>query len=294
MHTRRRFSDEGLYVLLFGTLQIISPMPASLYTPISELFAFLITEFVPRFHKRVQQNLTTIFPERSPTEIKRLVKKTFATIIWNLFLLEKWYRTPKHRIDRFVELRGKEILDTYAGKPIVAVCAHLGLFPLVPVYLQWEGYPLRYVGRHANNPFANRMMSRMLAKRGIRYYDKKTLQRGIRKAGQWLAQGNILCLHSDQYSGEGVRVTMFGKDVYAPTGAAVFARKYHCQMVGIFIERKRGYRHVIQVEGPYPLRHTNNAGEDIRENTQFFFTRFEHFIRRRPEEWFTLLTKIFR
>jgi len=269
-------------------------MPAFLVAPVAGFLARLLTKLLPKFRRLVEGNLAAAFPELTPEEQKRLVMKTLSTVMFNALLLGKWYRMPKERIDRFVELRGKEILDGLTGRPLVAVCAHLGFFPLFTAYLQWQGYPLRYVGRHANNPFVNRMVSRMLARREIRFYDKKDMRSAVRAAGQWLAAGNILCLHSDQYSGEGVRVKIFGHDTCAPTGAAVFARKHRCPVIGIFIEKGRGFRQVIRIEGPYPLRHTEDREADIKGNTQFFFDRFAHFVRRHPEEWFTWTSRIFR
>lgn len=294
MDKRRDNSYIILYVILFGVLQITSRTPGFLYKPISKVLARLLENLLPKFKRMVVKNFARAFPELTATQQQQLLHKTFSTIIFNALLLGKWYRLPKEKVERFITCDGIEILDKFTGKPLVAISAHLGNFPLYTAYLQWQGYPLRYLGRHANNPYVNRMISRMLSQKKIFFFDKKNLRNALRKANQWLAEGKILCLHSDQYSGEGVKVNVFGNRVFAPTGAAVFARKYRCPVIGIFIEKKGRYQHIIKIEGPYPLQYSENQEEDIQNHTQFFFDRFVEYIRKSPEEWFTWTTRIFR
>ncbi|MGB9642816.1 MAG: lysophospholipid acyltransferase family protein, partial [Candidatus Ratteibacteria bacterium] len=109
-----------------------------------------------------------------------------------------------------------------------------------------------------------------------------------------LKQKNALCLLIDQHSGKGTEVCFFGKIVHAPTGAAVFARKFDANVFGVFIRRRKKFKHTIFIEGPYPLAKTENSEKDYKDNTQFFYSRIEYFVRQSPEEWFTWLHRRFR
>jgi len=207
-----------------------------------------------------------------------------------------WTKISPEKALNFIEFRNLDVLKKFSlsKKPIIAVSAHTGNFALMLASLIYAGLPLTWIARDANNQYLARFMNRTRRKKGIYCINKENLTQAIAASSNWLKEGNTLCLLIDQHSGKGTEVKFFGKNVQAPTGPAVFARKFDAPVFGVFIRHKKRFRHVIFVEGPYDLRKTEKPEDDYQKNIQFFYNRIEHYVRENPEEWFTWLHRRFR
>ena len=139
-----------------------------------------------------------------------------------------------------------------------------------------------------------RFIQRFRDRVGMPFISKENVRNAVRDSGRWLRRGGIVSFYVDQHAGRGARALFFGHPVRVPEGAAVFARKYGCPVVGIFSWRNDDGRHTVVVEGPYHLRKTGNAPADIQENTEYFIHRVQVHVAAHPEQWFTWLTRRFR
>ena len=195
-----------------------------------------------------------------------------------------------------VEVEGVENLYTAMkeGKGVVAVCAHIGNFPMMQARLSLMGLPVHTIIRDSNNPYFARFWVQTRKKMGIPFISKWDLKGTVQKSQEFLKEGKVVCFYLDQHANNGVKVKMFGKDVFVPRGAAVFARKNMCPVIGLFTYRKKFNKHHIIIEGPYHLKCSENQAHDIQEYTTFFIGRVEHYVKMYPEQWFSWLHKRFR
>jgi KDO2-lipid IV(A) lauroyltransferase len=148
--------------------------------------------------------------------------------------------------------------------------------------------------RDTNNKYLARYAQKWRKKMGVPAISKWKLKKTIKESQKWIREGGILCFYIDQYHRKGVKCSLFGKIFSAPVGPSVFARKYGIPVIGIFTYRLGIEKHKLVIEGPYPIRRSNNIDEDIKENTALFIKRIEYYVAKYPEQWFSWLHRVFR
>jgi len=287
------FTYIGMYEVFF----IFKIFPLSSYRFLSFLLGNFGYYTMRKTRKRIISNLKIAFGnEKTLEEMKKLAKKILIEIILNS--METIYLTlvSKKELLKLVEIDGEEKLHNCLKekKGAVAVCAHLGNFPLMQARLTIAGFPVKAIIKDSNNPYLARFWQKTRNKMGIPFISKWDIKNAVLQSQYFLKQGEIVCFYLDQHAGNGVKAKMFGKDVFVPRGAATFSRKNRCPVIGLFPYRKKGNRHKIIVEGPYNLKITENPNQDIIENSCFFIKRVEHFVRMYPDQWFSWLHRRFR
>ncbi|MCM8758299.1 MAG: lysophospholipid acyltransferase family protein [Candidatus Omnitrophica bacterium] len=285
------------YIVFYGFFNVLKALPGIFYPVISKITGYFFYYSIPSLRKKIKKNLDAAYEGcLSQKQKKRLIKKIIEKQVFFFTEWALWAKMEKQKALGLVEFDNIHPLKkvVFSKKPVVIVSAHIGNFAVMIAALTYIGLPLTWIARDANNEYLARFMDRTRKKKGIFGISKKNLYQAIAESSLWLKKGNSLCLLIDQHSGRGTNVLFFGKKVQAPTGPAIFARKYDAMVFGAFIQHLRGFKHKIFIEGPYEIVKTNNSEQDIRENTQFFYKRIEHYIKQKPEEWFTWLHRRFR
>lgn len=286
-----------LYVLIIEGFLLVILLPVSLYRLISRLLGDFAYYTMKESRKRVLQNLKIAFGDaKSLAERQYICRSLLNQIVLNSMELLALLKIPLETLKASIQIENEAVLKeiSASGKSAVAVCSHLGNFPVKQVRLVAAGYPVSAIIRNANNPYLNRFWRTLMNKVEMKPIFKADLKKAIEQAQATLKQNDILCLYLDQHAGKGVKVKFFGRDVSVPVGAAVLARKYDCPVIGLFCYRLPSGKHKIVVEGPYQLTRTNQAGEDIQKNTGFFMQRVEHYVRAYPDQWFSWMHRRFR
>ncbi|HDD64820.1 MAG TPA: hypothetical protein ENF61_01770 [Firmicutes bacterium] len=285
------------FVNVYGFYLLTKIVPFSFLPVISKIMGFFASSVILKFKKLVFRNLKIAFGDDMDRKER---EKIFRRLLYEMFLnfLEILSLPKIHpdRIKKMVKVEGENILKDALkrGKGVVGVCAHLGNFPLMQIFLVKAGYPVNMIARDTNNIYLARFGINLRKKLGTPSISKWDLKRAIEESKKWIKNNGILCFYLDQHAGNGVKVKFFGRDVFAPVGAAVFARKYGSCAVGIFSFRENNGKHRIVIEGPYQLKKTSNPSKDIVENTAFFLKRVEYYVRKYPEQWFSWLHRRFR
>jgi len=247
--------------------------------------------------KRVINNLKIAFGNRfNEKEREKICRGLLCEIILNFFELLMMTKISEKEFEKLFICEGEEKIKESLKKKkgIVGVCSHLGNFPLMQVYLWRKGYPVNMIVRDSNNIYLARYGRKLREKIGIPSISKWNLKKAIEESRKWLREGGILCFYLDQHAGNGVKAEFFGRKVFVPVGAAVFARKFQSEILGFFSYRLPSGKHKIVIEGPYPLIKTSNLSEDIKKMTSYFIKRVENYVEKYPEQWFSWLHRRFR
>ncbi|MCM8803674.1 MAG: lysophospholipid acyltransferase family protein [Candidatus Omnitrophica bacterium] len=272
-------------------------MPFFLIPKLSEIIRFVVLSTMRKTRNRVIKNIEIAFGDKySYKEKKEICKELFKNIILNFLELDQLTKIKKEKIRNMVEIEGENILNEVLKKEkgVVAICAHLGNFPIAQTILSMKGYPINMIVRDTNNRYLARYAENWLRKMKVSAISKWNLKKALEESKKWLNKKGILCIYIDQHARNGVKCNFFGKSVYIPIGAAVFARKYDSPVIGIFIFKTGLNKHRIIIEGPYEIKKTKNISEDIKENTSFFIKRVEYYVEKYPEQWFSWLHRMFR
>ncbi|HOJ30800.1 MAG TPA: lysophospholipid acyltransferase family protein [bacterium] len=294
---REHIADIFGYLFFFGVFNIIRLLPSMLYPRIGKTTGKFFYIIAGSLKKKIRNNIIAAYgnqlsPEERTFMTKKIIEKnTFFFIEWAL-----WTKIHPQCALTLIEFKNIEPLMQVcqSKKPVILVSAHLGNFALMIAALIYAGLPVTWIARDANNQYLARYMDRIRRKKGVFGINKANLSQAIGLSLDWLKQKKALCLLIDQHSGKGTEVCFFGKIVQAPTGAAVFARRFDASVFGVFIKRRKKFKHTIFIEGPYNLAKTTNPEQDYQNNTQFFYNRIEYYVKQSPEEWFTWLHRRFR
>ncbi len=222
----------------------------------------------------------------SKEEKLKICKKMFIEIMSYLEMFHL-YKFKDEQLLKMAEIEGEEILKEVLKekKGVVAICPHMGNFPLALTILCKKGYPVNMIIQNSVNVYTDRDLRNWRKKLGVPSISKKNLKEAIEESERWLKNGGILCIYLDQHAPNGVKCEFFGRQVYVPKGAAVFARKYKAIVIGIYTIRTAPMKHKIIIEGPYELKETKNVSEDIKENTQLFIKKVQEWVEKYPEHW---------
>jgi len=292
----QRALDGLVYVFSYGTFHFFKMLPCVVYPHISGILAYFLL-FNAGLKKKVRKNIRAVYKNTlSPEERSILVKKIFQNNVFFLTEFVLWTKLNPDKALKLIEFKNLGPLKKSCEikKPVVLISGHIGNFSIMIASLVYAKIPMTMITRDTNNVYLSRFIDRIRKEKGIFGIQKDNPKKTIYLSSKWLRNGKTLCLLIDQHSGKGTDVQFFGNRVQAPIGAAVFARKYNADVFGAFIRHKTNFRHTVFIEGPYPIAKTTNAQRDFQTNTQFFYSRIEHYVKEKPEDWFTWLHRRFR
>lgn len=191
------------------------------------------------------------------------------------------------QLRRRVDIQGLAHLEQALarGRGVIAMTAHFGNFPWIPLALAARGYPVAAVYKEAND-FVPDFFGRIMQDYGVRPIrvvgrERAGLARPILAA---LREGRIVLMHMDQSTANGVPVPFFGRPAWTPTGPVVLARRSGAPIVPMFMHH-RGDGHRLAIQAPYPL----GQGADeaaLHKDLQRLSAVIERAVRAEPEEWY--------
>jgi KDO2-lipid IV(A) lauroyltransferase len=280
----------ALTVGLLRTTRYFDPIKtANLFGRVAQLIGPLFRE------QRIgRANLTAAFPEKSPEEIETILAGVwdnlgrmaaeFAHIdhIWDhdesrpeLSRIE----IPQRTHELFHQLR----LD---GKPALIFASHLGNWELPALAAVAHGLDTAVLFRRPNIASADRAIEE------LRSVNMGTLIPSGRdapiKLAHALQNGQHAAMLVDQYLGNGVEVTFFGRKTKANPTLARLLRQIECPIHGVRIIRLPNHRFRAELsEEIPPVR--NAAGEiDVQGTMQAVTSVIEGWIREYPDQWLWL------
>ena len=185
-------------------------------------------------------------------------------------------------LNNFIEIDGKNHLENIRKekKRVVFVSGHFNNFELMAMQIEKLGIELSAIYRPLNNIFLNKIMEKIRTKYICKNQIKKG-RAGTRQIIKNLKKGCSIALMIDQRVREGSKVKFFGNLATTTTIPAQLIKKYKCELVPIYIERKEKYYFKMHISKPIKVSSKKTA-EDI---TLFINTVLEKMILKNPEQW---------
>ena len=249
----------------------------------SNLGDFIGRLFGPIFRskKLIENNL-----EKSGIVDKKNYNKIISKIYGNYGRILAEYPFLKafrnNKLNKFIEIDGLENLNKIKREKrrAVFISGHFNNFELMALQIEKAGINLCAIYRPLNNVFLNKTMEEIRENFICKNQIKKG-RSGTRQIIENIKKGNSVALMIDQRVREGIKINFFGKPASTTTIPAQLIKKYKCDLVPIYIERRKNNYFKMFVSEP--IKVGNN--KSIKEITEHLNKILEKMILKNVDQW---------
>ena len=249
----------------------------------SNLGDFIGRLFGPIFRskKLIENNL-----EQSGIVDKKNYNKIISKIYGNYGRILAEYPFLKafrnNKLNKFIEIDGLENLKKIKREKrrAVFISGHFNNFELMALQIEKAGINLCAIYRPLNNVFLNKTMEEIRENFICKNQIKKG-RSGTRQIIENIKKGNSVALMIDQRVREGIKINFFGKPASTTTIPAQLIKKYKCDLVPIYIERRKNNYFKMFVSEPIKIG--NN--KSIKEITEHLNKILEKMILKNVDQW---------
>ncbi len=249
----------------------------------SNLGDFIGRLFGPIFRskKLIENNL-----EQSGIVDKKNYNKIISKIYGNYGRILAEYPFLKafrnNKLSKFIEIDGLENLNKIKREKrrAVFISGHFNNFELMALQIEKAGINLCAIYRPLNNVFLNKTMEEIRENFICKNQIKKG-RSGTRQIIENIKKGNSVALMIDQRVREGIKINFFGKPASTTTIPAQLIKKYKCDLVPIYIERRKNNYFKMFVSEPIKIG--NN--KSIKEITEHLNKILEKMILKNVDQW---------
>ncbi len=233
------------------------------------------------------RNLELAFPDLSPPERKRILKRAFRNLGRLLAEFSQFPKLTPTNIHHLVKYEGLEyFLQARArGRGVLILTAHFGAWELSSLAHSLYGYPMHFLVRRLDNPRLHRLIERYRTLGGNHPINKAEAARqvlGALKRGETV--GILMDLNTQPH--EGIFCDFFGRAACTSPIIATFALRTDTPVVpGFLIWDEQERIHRLRFAPPVDLIRTGDPQRDIELNTTQFNRIIEQMIRQYPDQW---------
>ena len=249
----------------------------------SNLGDFIGRLFGPIFRskKLIENNL-----EQSGIVDKKNYNKIISKIYGNYGRILAEYPFLKafrnNKLNKFIEIDGLENLNKIKREKrrAVFISGHFNNFELMALQIEKAGINLCAIYRPLNNIFLNKTMEEIRENFICKNQIKKG-RSGTRQIIENIKKGNSVALMIDQRVREGIKINFFGKPASTTTIPAQLIKKYKCDLLPIYIERRKNNYFKMFVSEPIKIGNSKS----IKEITEHLNKILEKMILKNVDQW---------
>ena len=200
--------------------------------------------------------------------------------IFSEYIHLKNFRNDK--LKNHISIEGKEYLEKIKKdkKRVVFISGHFNNFELMAMYIEKAGIDCAAVYRPLNNPYLNKIMEKIRTRDVCKKQIKKG-RSGTRELVKLIKEGTSIALMVDQRVREGEKVSFFNHLATSTTIPAQFIKKYSCDLVPIYIERKNKFYFKMYISKPIKI----SKNKSSFEITKFVNQILEKMILKNIDQW---------
>lgn len=275
------------YLLTMGLCLAVRLTPFPLAIRLGGWFGTLAYRLDGRHRAIAEDALAESFRDKPAGEIRAIARAVYRNLGCSVVELMRSDRYAARPLEDHFEFTGYESFEKALakGRGVLILTGHIGNWELMALAQSIRGPSLAVVARPLDNPYIERLVSRLRTRHGNTLINK---QKGMREVLGALAHGKGVGILLDQSvtKKEGVFVDFFGRPACTNKGLALMAAKTKAPVIPVFTRRIGPYRHEIVVGEELPLTDTGDKESDIKANTQAYTKAIEDFVRKYPDQWF--------
>ena len=275
--------DYFVYLLYRVEAAALTALPLRVLYAVGNGAGFFGWLLFGRYRRLARQNVTIAFgQEKSPRQLRRLVRQHFQRLCANLLCSIKLANMPVDEILQHVKVENIEAMDRQlrAGVPVVLVLSHLGTWEL------FAHIPPKFIGHVRNASVYQRLGNRYIdahlheirRRNGLELFDRKE---GFQPVVQLLRSGGAVGILSDQHAGDqGLWTPLFGRLASTSSLSGLLAKRTDAAMIAgaVYTTGPAQWRMVFSNRFDRP-------GASVEELTASVNRMIERQIRQSPEDW---------
>jgi lipopolysaccharide heptosyltransferase II len=276
--------DFVVYLLYRAGLAVVAALPLSFLFGFGEFLGVCAWMFSGKYRRLATRNLEIAFSnEKSPRELRQLVRQHFRRLGANLLCSAKLTQMPPEKILEHVEVENIESMarEFRAGVPVVLILSHLGTWEvfaqLMPEFVGFVRNSSVYQG--LGNRFIDEHVQRTRSQTGLELFD---LHDGFEPVIELLRSGGGVGVLSDQHAGDhGVWTPFFGRLASTSPLPALLAKRTRAALIaaGVYTTGRARWRMVF-------TERFDETGASVAVLTSKINQVIEEQVRRAPEDWF--------
>ncbi len=270
--------------------RLASAVSRRLPKPMAYWVGLRIADFFYFFHRAkreaVRDNLSCVLEYRgvrqTPRALRGLTRKTFQNFGKYLVDFFRYTRVERNALEKMISIEHLDHLDNAcrAGRGVIIVTAHFGNWELGGAMLRALGHQVNAVVAPARMPRLQDFLQKPREERGLRTV---TIGSSIRVLLRALRQGELVALLADRdFSGERERLSLFGKSVRLPRGAAWLALRAQAPIVPAFLVRQEDDTFLLRFHPPI-LPDAASGEQELMSRVR---DAMEREVGERPSQWF--------
>lgn len=271
------------YILIYPFLWLISILPFKLLYAFSDCIYILLYHIIGYRKKVVRENINLVFPDKSETEKKKIIKKFYHHLCDMMVESIKSMTISEAEMKKRYQFKNLDIIHNLEKKnrSIILMCAHYGSWEWIFIlqrYVNHKGYA---VYKRIRNKHFDKLIKRIRAKyNSYLITTKETIPilTKAKKNGELTINGFV----SDQSPKKNKAFhwnEFMGVNVPIHTGAEMLAKRLDMSVIFFKVKRvKRGY-----YETTFEMLAENAKEFKDYEITDAFMKRVEDQIYEAPE-----------
>src|SRR6476469_10027943 len=276
--------DFVVYLLYRAGAAVVAELPLPFLFGFVQFLGVCAWMFSGKYRRLATRNLEIAFAnEKSPRELRQLVRGHFQRLGANLLSSAKLTQMPPEEILERVEVENIESMarEFRAQVPVVLVLSHLGTWEvfaqLMPKFVGFVRNASVYQG--LGNRFIDKHVRRTRSQTELELFDRHD---GFEPVIDLLRSGGGVGVLSDQHTGDhGVWTPFFGRLASTSPLPALLAKRTRAAMIaaGVYTTGRARWRMVF-------TERFDEAGASVAVLTSKINRVIEEQIRRAPEDWF--------
>jgi KDO2-lipid IV(A) lauroyltransferase len=238
--------------------------------------------------KRAKQNLMTVFPEKSSTEIQTIIYAMWDNLGRTAAEYPHVSKINTTRTSGRVNVIRGDIYEAVrdAGGPCIIFSGHFANWELLPASAAQLGLSTTLVYRAANNPMVDWLFRRRSGHQGASIAPKGA--QGARILLKALKEGKALGILVDQKMNDGIAIPFFGRNAMTAPAIAELALRSDCPVIPAHVVRTKGANFKIIIEEPLVIKKTGHKKTDIETIMCQINACIEVWVQEHPAQWLWL------
>ena len=186
------------------------------------------------------------------------------------------------KLEKYISIEGLEHLKNLkkTKKKAVFISGHFNNFELMAMQIEKAGIELATIYRPLNNFLLNKTMEQIRTENICKNQIKKG-RAGSREIIQNLIKGKSIAIMIDQRVREGIKIDFFNNQATTTTIPAQLIKKYNCELVPVYIERRKNNYFKMFVSKPIKI----DKNKSVLEITKYLNNLLERMILRNIDQW---------